>query len=301
MLSKTIENSIIDIEYPEENWLSKKREHETLLSSILDPYLEKRSRQLKDPVLDFLFEYYPFRPAHLKRWSPGIGRSLQFSDPETLPEISELTLKKNSAFLNLVLLPKKRVRSAEWIVGMLKNSSQKKPLFGCFGMHEWAMVYKTDNVRHEQIPLRLPDKEVDEFVESRPLLCTHFDAFRFFTDKAKPMNKNAPDRDNFEEMEQPGCIHTNMDLYKWSFKLYPWITGDLLKDAFLNAVEARRIDMQASPYDVRSYGLDPIRIETEEGRLEYVKKQMEIYELSVPIRKRLISELERVIEWVSRS
>tara|TARA_R100001143_G_C3361305_1_gene136524 strand:+ start:38819 stop:39724 length:906 start_codon:yes stop_codon:yes gene_type:complete len=301
MLSKTIENSIIDLEYPEEIWLTKKREHETHLSSLLDPYLEKRSRQVKDPVLDFLFEYYPFRPAHLKRWSPGIGRSLLFRFPETLPEISELILEKNSAFLNPVLLPNKRVRSAEWIVKMLKNSSQKKPLFGCFGMHEWAMVYRTEDVRHEQIPLRLSDEKINEFVESRPLLCTHFDAFRFFTDKAKPMNKNVPDRDNFEEMEQPGCIHTNMDLYKWSFKLYPWISGELLKEAFLNAVEARRIDMQASPYDVRSYGLDPIRIETEDGRLEYVKKQMEIYEESKPIRKRLISELERVIEWVSRS
>lgn len=298
MLSKTIENSIIDIEVPVEIWLSKKRDHETRLNSILDPYLEKRSRQLKDPVLDFLFEYYPFRPAHLKRWSPGIGRSLQFSDPETLPEFSELAFEKNLAYLNPVLLPKKRVRSAEWIVGMLKSSGEKKPLFGCFGMHEWAMVYRAENVRHEQIPLRLPDKEVNEFVESRPLLCTHFDAFRFFTDRAKPMNKNVLDRDNFEEMEQPGCIHTNMDLYKWSFKLYPWISGELLKDAFLNAVEARKIDMQASPYDVRSYGLEPIRIETEEGRLEYVKKQMEIYELSMPIRNRLISELERVIEWV---
>lgn len=301
MLSKTIDNSIIEIEYPEEIWLSKKRDHETLLAPILDPYLEKRSRQLKDPVLDFLFEYYPFRPAHLKRWSPGIGRSLQFSDPDTLPEISELIVEKCSAFLNSILIPNKRVRSAEWIVKMLKNSSQKKPLFGCFGMHEWAMVYQTEHVRHDQIPLRLSDKEVDEFVESRPLLCTHFDAFRFFTDKAKPMNKNVLDRENFEEMEQPGCVHTNMDLYKWTFKLYPWISGELLRDAFLNAVKAREIDMQASPYDVRSFGLEPIRIETEEGRLEYVKKQMEIYELSMPIRRRLISELERVIGWIGRS
>lgn len=300
MLSKTIDNSIIEIEYPEEVWLTKKREHETQLTSILDPYLEKRSKQLKDPVLDFLFEYYPFRPAHLKRWSPGIGRSLQFKSPDSLPEISEFTVEENRAFLNPILLPTKRVRSAEWIVGMLKSSSQNKPLFGCLGMHEWAMVYRAENVRHDQIPLRLSDQDVEEFVESRPLLCTHFDAFRFFTGLAKPMNKHVLDRDNFEEMEQPGCIHTNMDLYKWSFKLYPWISGELLADAFLNAVEARKIDMQASPYDVRSFGLDPIRIETEEGRLEYVQKQMEIYRVSMPIRNRLISELERVIEWVKR-
>jgi len=301
MLSKTIESSIIEIEYPEEVWLSKKSEHETHLGDILDPYLEKRSRQLKDPVLDFLFEYYPFRPAHLKRWSPGIGRALQFSDPEMLPELSELMMEKSHAFLNPILLPDKRVRSAEWIVQMLKRSSQNKPLFGCFGMHEWAMVYRAENVRHKQIPLRLSDKEVEEFVESRPLLCTHFDAFRFFTDSAKPLNKNKLDRDQFEEMEQPGCIHTNMDLYKWAFKLYPWVSGELVRSAFLNAVEARQVDMQASPYDVRAFGLDPIRIETDEGRLEYAQKQVEIYKASMPIREQLISELEWLVEWVSDS
>jgi len=301
MLSNYTDNSIIDVEYSEEIWASKKRDHEKELSALLDPYLEKRSRQLKDPVLDFLFEYYPFRPAHVKRWSPGIGRSLQYSDPENLPEISELTLSEGRAYLDIAYLPQKRVASAEWIVTLLHKSSQKKPLFGCFGMHEWAMVYKAESVRHDQIPLRLSDQEVAEFVESRPLLCTHFDAFRFFTDKAKPMNKNILDRDNFEEMEQPGCVHTNMDLYKWAFKLYPWISGDLLRDAFLNAVEARRVDMQASPYDARSFGLEPIRIETEEGRLEYVKKQMEIYQSSMPIRERLISELERVIRLAPHS
>jgi hypothetical protein len=301
MLSNYTDNSIIDVEYSEEIWASKKRDHEKELSALLDPYLEKRSRQLKDPVLDFLFEYYPFRPAHVKRWSPGIGRSLQYSDPENLPEISELTLSEGRAYLDIAYLPQKRVASAEWIVTLLHKSSQKKPLFGCFGMHEWAMVYKAESVRHDQIPLRLSDQEVAEFVESRPLLCTHFDAFRFFTDKAKPMNKNILDRDNFEEMEQPGCVHTNMDLYKWAFKLYPWISGGLLRDAFLNAVEARRVDMQASPYDARSFGLEPIRIETEEGRLEYVKKQMEIYQSSMPIRERLISELERVIRLASHS
>ena len=301
MLSNYTDNSIIEIEYTEEEWSSMKSNHESELGLLLDPYLEKRSRQLKDPVLDFLFEYYPFRPAHLKRWSPGIGRSLQYHDQDKLPEISELSILENRAYLDATYLPQKRVASAKWIVRMLQKSNQKKPLFGCFGMHEWAMVYKAENVRHQQIPLRLSDKEIADFVESRPLLCTHFDAFRFFTEKAKPMNKHLLDRDHFEEMEQPGCVHSNMDLYKWAFKLYPWISGELLREAFLNAVKARRIDMRASPYDAQSFGLEPIRIETDEGRIEYVNRQMEIHESSKPIRERLISELERLIRLVSHS
>ena len=57
-------------------------------------------------------------------------------------------------------------------------------------------------------------------------------------------------------MEQPGCLHAAMDVYKWATKLGPLVPGDLLLDCFELAREIRRTDMQASPYDVSSYGLD---------------------------------------------
>ena len=300
MMLKIYENiSCGPVTLGEKEWQQMKYRHEKELETILDSYLEKRSRQIKDPVLDFLFEYYAFRPSQLRRWSPGPGVLLEFSDPSGLPEISELFVKDDKAILNLNLFPKKRLKSIRWIRDLLEKSSLNKPAFGCFGMHEWAMVYRAGEVRHEQIPLRLTDEEVAEFVESRPLVCTHFDAFRFFTEKARPMNKHSLSRDKFKDMEQPGCIHTNMDLYKWAFKLYPWISGDLIREAFLNAVEARKTDMQASPYDAREFGLEPIKIETEEGRKIYMEKQMEIFEKSMPIRKKLIRAYDDVIELVN--
>lgn len=276
-------------------WQARKSDHEESLGSFLDPYLEKRSRQQKDPVLDFLFEYYTFRPSHLQRWSPGAGSILQVDQNSALPEHSELVIDGDIASLDLKLFPEKRVSSLKWTIGLLRKSGSRKPFFGCFGMHEWAMVYRADRVRHEQLPLRLSDDKIAEVVESRPLLCTHFDAFRFFTNRARPMNRNKLSRETFEENEQPGCVHTNMDLYKWAFKFYPWISGELIRDAFFNAVEARRIDMQASPYDVTKFGLEPIRIEHEVGRKEYLEKQTDIWERSMPIRERLISELETLV------
>lgn len=274
------------------------KSHKAALSALLDPYLEKRSRQQKDPVLDFLFEYYAFRPSHLMRWSPGIDAVLEFESEGQLPELSELLIEENSARLDPTLFPIKRKRSIEWTLQLLKQSRIKKPLFGCFGMHEWAMVYRADDVRHDQIPFRLSTEEIAEFVESRPLLCTHFDAFRFFTDKARPMNRNELNRDNFTDMEQPGCLHTNMDLYKWAFKLFPWISSDIIREAFFNAVETRKVDMQASPYDATEFGLKPIKIETESGRAEYLERQMEIYENSRPIREMVIEGYEKVLRIV---
>ncbi len=278
-----------------DEWRHKQKEHVSALSPILQPYLEKRSQQIKDPVLDFLFEYYHFRPSHLEKWSPGYGTGLLIKN-QPLPELSELKIDTGVAYLDPVLFPDNRRKSMHWILDLLEKSSRKDPSFGCFGMHEWAMVYKAGNVRHNQIPLRMKKSELAEFVESRPLVCTHFDAFRFFTGSARPMNKYTLSRETFADNEQPGCIHTNMDLYKWGFKMYPWISSNVIRKAFLLAVEARTVDMQASPYDLRSKGLEPIRIETESGRREYLERQRDIYEKGEPVRNQLISEYRKLAD-----
>lgn len=276
-------------------WQAQEAHHRETIAEIVDPYLEKKQHQHKDPVLDFLFEYYAFRPSHLKRWSPGFGVLLEDADQQSAPPISELTITDSGAYLDLDHFPDNRKSSARWILSLLQNSLEKDPSFGCFGMHEWAMVYKADRVRHNHLSLRMPQDELANFVESRPLICTHYDAFRFFTEPAKPMNKFNLSRDSFADTEQAGCLHTNMDLYKWAFKLFPWISSEIIRSAFLLAVDTRRIDMKASPYDLRDRGLQPIKIETKEGRQEYVERQKEIYQRSIPIRKQLIEEYQKLI------
>ncbi|MCW9706000.1 3-methyladenine DNA glycosylase [Fodinibius salsisoli] len=287
--------SYISTKLSAKEWKQEKNEHERLIAKQIDDYLDRRSQQQKDPVMDFLFEYYAFRPAHLKRWSPGLGTLLQdggsydwrFDEMEPIGEDS---------FLDITHFPDDRISALQWILTVLENSLHRKPSFGCFGMHEWAMVYKADRIRHNHLSLRMEMDELAEFVESRPLVCTHFDAFRFFTDEAKPYNKFELNRNNFHEMEQPGCLHTNMDLYKWSFKMYPWISSSTIRRAFELAVQTRVMDMKASPYDLREQGLEPIRIETEEGRLEYVEKQRAIHQKSQPIRQQLITEYQGILQ-----
>lgn len=287
-----------EIPLSEETWKKAKSSHEQRVDQLLEEYLEARSRQEKNPVMDFLFEYYAFRPSNLRKWSPGIGVNLSFSDFHTLPEISEITIDGEIAFVDPSLFPEKRISSLQWMLKMLKNTQQSRPSFGCFGMHEWAMVYKTKNPRHNQLPMRMEPDELAEFVESRPLLCTHFDAFRFFTKPAKPMNRFKLSREKFHETEQPGCIHSNMDLYKWAFKMYPWIPSSLILKAFELAVEARHIDMQASPYDLKEQGLEPIKIETDTGRKEYKQKQEMIFEKGFPVREKIIQHMQELLSIV---
>jgi len=279
-------------------WQQQRVDHKQQISELVDDYLERRSRQQKDPVMDFLFEYYAFRPSHLKRWSPGLGTLLLNGSAQDWP-FNEMDSIGDHSFLDIDHFDQDRISAIKWILNVLEQSALRKPSFGCFGMHEWAMVYRANRLRHDHLSLRMDKEELAEFVESRPLVCTHYDAFRFFTDEAKPQNKFQLNRDNFAEMEQPGCLHTNMDLYKWAFKMYPWISSNTIRKAFKLAVDTRVMDMKASPYDLRDRGLEPIKIETETGRKEYMEKQMTIFERSQPIRQELIGEYQQLLEAVS--
>ena len=81
--------------------------------------------------------------------------------------------------------------------------------------------------------------------------------------------------------------------------MYPWISSNTIRHAFELAVETRVMDMKASPYDLRERGLAPIKIETDEGRQEYMQKQKAIFEKSQPIRRQLITEYQALLEAVS--
>lgn len=79
-----------------------------------------------------------------------------------------------------------------------------------------------------------------------------------------------------------------MDVYKWALKLGPAVPGALLLDCFALARRIRTLDMQASPYDVTSYGLPPVAIETAEGKAEYVRRQREHATEGNALRARLL-------------
>jgi hypothetical protein len=281
----------------ESEWTAAQQAHEDCLRPVLDPYLEARSRGAKNPVLDFLFEYYAFRPSHLLRWSPGLGVALAGTSAQVFLEQPEFAETSMGIALDPARFPERRKEGIRWIREVLAATQDRAPFLGCHGMHEWAMVYRADAVRHHQVPLRLPPAEIAAAVEARPVVCTHFDAFRFFTPEARPLNHHQPTRATMPALEQPGCLHTNMDLYKWAYKLHPWLPGDLLADAFLLACRIREVDMRASPYDLRDSGLAPIPIEHAEGRRQYQCYQQQFMEAAAPLRSRMLAAYDALITW----
>ena len=138
------------------------------------------------------------------------------------------------------------------------------------------------------MPLRLGAAGTDAVVESLPIRCSHHDAFRFFTAAARPRNALQPGRADQLALEQPGCLHATMDLYKWAYKLAPATPSDLVADCLELAAATRELDMRASPYDLSALGCQPVRIETSAGRAEYARAQAGLAARAGPLRDRLV-------------
>jgi len=249
--------------------------HRARLAAYVEPHLARRLAGIKHPVHDFLFTYYAHRPTQLMRWHPG----LDASDPHVASRLPLITQ----------------------IHELLVATAGRPGNFGCFGLHEWAMVHGVSQHRHP-VPLRLGAAATDAVTESHKITCSHFDAFRFFTPTAIGMNTLSPGNRDRPAFEQPGCLHGGMDLYKHAFRLSPMICSDLVADAFELAWDIRILDMRAAPYDMTGTVLDPsgelwtpVRIETAEGKREYAEAQRGFAERGAPIRAALIAECERLL------
>ena len=317
----------------ESAWQARAAAHDARVRVWTDAQQARASRGEKHPVFDFLFSYYSFRPAWLRRWHPGPDLALtgeaaraylrwseyheiargtdvppvnapasQSSEPAACVTASEHStgvprVIYGTPAVALAPLPSSRRHYVIWLRALLRATQSRPAFFGCYGLHEWAMVYRQtpDEVRHNAHPLRFAPDPLARIVEAAPITCSHFDAFRFFTPPARPLNKLTPARETVPQFEQSGCLHANMDLYKWSFKLAPFAPSELIADCFALARDIREVDMRASPYDLRALGFAPITIETAAGRADYETHQRAFTARAAPLRARLLALCERLL------
>ena len=274
----------------EAEWRERQRAHADRVRPWIEPRLARRQRGERHPVDDFLFEYYSFRPAQLARWHPGLGVTLT-GDVRPWASVRGYVVDEQGARVDETAIDHRAIRDT---AVLLRRTGERPAALGCFGRHEWAMVYHRaqDDIRHSGWPLRLPPEAIAEVVESAPLRCTHFDAFRFYAPDAIPLNVVRPSRATQADHEQPGCLHASMDLYKWAYRSYPVVGADLTADLFALAREVRAVDMRAAPYDLSALGYAPLRIETPDGRAEFIALQRDFARRGQEQRRRLLGALE---------
>ncbi|RYG93731.1 hypothetical protein EON65_58480 [archaeon] len=267
-----------------------------------------------------MHRYYRYTTDDLLKYSPGLDVVLRDVDPSkrehnSLVFCTHLQYDCNNktgfhdkaSIWQMLTDSRGKFQGADLVHNrdVLRRTSSKPPFFGCFGLHEWAMLYSGRRVegsssisRHqEKLALRVTQQTIDDLVEKGGLKCTHFDAWRFFHPATKAWNMiPSMSRTNQRVYEQPGCVHSNMDLFKYAFQLYPFLSSSLLRASLSLALHARHIDMRASPYDVSLYvSGDPLEVETEEGRMQYVKEQGELYERGKGVRREILELYEDLL------
>ncbi|MGO1423505.1 MAG: 3-methyladenine DNA glycosylase [Brachybacterium sp.] len=270
--------------------------------------MERRYRAL-------LFTYYPFSAARLRRWHPGwevaydAAADIDENGTSLIADVDEaghrswyldspgpVPLRRADVTRYL----DERGDALDFMTRLLSASSltHRRPEFGCFGLHEWAMVHRVPAgaQRHEDLPLRLSPAQTDAVVERENLVCSHIDAFRFFTPSAAPRNASEPTRATQVENDNPACLHVGMDLYKWAMKLTPLVPSSLVLDCFEHARETRVLDMEASPYDVRPLGYGVVPIETPAGKAEYVRRQRALAARADVLRERLLAAVSPLVD-----
>ena len=234
---------------PERVWRAAAAEHLAAMLELLYPppsSLPAKSggSSLKDrihavskhPVYNFLHVYYRYSVADILCYSPGVGLELEGVSASDLQDKSltgmEHTFAKSPLLRRKFLtiecdrahfaLDASTIREAKafdlsaMITSreILARSATRTPFFGCYGLHEWAMLYSGEGSKPERhqdfLSLRVSQRTIDEVVEGG-VRCTHFDAFRFFQPAARRFNVIDPiTKDRQKELEQPGCVHANM-------------------------------------------------------------------------------------------
>ena len=278
-------------------WTEEARAHAERADRLTAAHRARRAAGTRHAVEDFLFEYYNTRPSQLRRWHPGAGVALEPGPGGPAPHAAwrwYRTQNDGAVTLDGAAFVADRDDTVAFVARLLRATASRPAFTGCFGLHEWAMVYRQEDRRHA-VPLRLGQAGTDAVVEAHPVRCTHFDAFRFFTPAAAPLNRVQPSRATQVQLEQPGCLHAAMDCHKWAGKLGPAVPGELALDSFQLARDVRLLDMQASPYDLTAYGHPPVAIETPEGKAEYVQRQREFAVRAAGLRARLLAVCERLL------
>jgi hypothetical protein len=184
-----------------------------------------------------------------------------------------------------------------WYQSILQHTLTADPVLHCYGLHEWAMQYQPDGTPpppsakyQNHLPLRVSREVLNETVERKGVSCTHIDALRFFAEPALPLNRFGGPliRSDQLRLEQPACVHATMDLLKMTLKLQPFCDASLLQRVLEIALEARKLDVAASPYDASEYGVGVVPIETPEGRTEYKRQQTDLMKKAEPVRRDLL-------------
>jgi hypothetical protein len=180
---------------PEEQWRSEAEAYKSRVRRLVGGNLT--SYDSSNPIYNFLFRYYFWKPSSVATFSPGWNRILLGANPCDVThgggQRAPFNWRDRGLYFDGSCCRRETLEGFEKTLDLLRKTESRPPTLSCFGMHEWAMLYSPPSVevtasvpsRHQGLPLRLSQELLNSVVEERaPLRCSHFDAYRFFAQEA---------------------------------------------------------------------------------------------------------------------
>ena len=135
-------------------WLPRAPAHAARVDAWVQPHLARRRTGEKHPVEDFLFDYYHLSPAKLRRWHPGAGVVLAGPEAAAVPGARGLPAGRRRRHGRPATGSPGTGAGCATCAGCSSPPRRGRASYGCFGLHEWAMVYRqpADQVRHARPP-----------------------------------------------------------------------------------------------------------------------------------------------------
>src|SRR3954453_14340683 len=142
-----------------EVWQERARAHAERADALTAGHRARKAAGQRHAVEDFLFEYYSTRPSLLRRWHPGAGAVLEPGDRGPAPHAGwrwyTTDRDDGSVRLDAGAFLDDRGETVAFVHRLLTATASRPAFTGCFGLHEWAMVYRAGADRRHPLPLRL--------------------------------------------------------------------------------------------------------------------------------------------------
>src|SRR4051794_41328683 len=127
-------------------WRALAAAHAARADALTAGHRARRARGEAHPVEDFLYTYYPTRPRRLRRWHPGAGVLL--TDAEGRAGWRHYTRDPAGVRVDHEALAVERAATLAFVGDLLRATAARPAHLGCFGLHEWAMVYRSAATGH---------------------------------------------------------------------------------------------------------------------------------------------------------
>lgn len=123
-------------------WVQRAGAHRDRVDAFCAPHLERRRTGRAHPVWDFLFTYYSLRPRRLRCWHPGFGVVLGGAAAREYVGRAGYGEVSGGVAVTVDHL-RSRTDTVDFVAALLRATAARPARLNCFGLHEWAMVYRS--------------------------------------------------------------------------------------------------------------------------------------------------------------